>query len=239
MFHSSCLKADKRVYLIILFIFSFAIGAQAQRWRIMPVGNSLTAGKDGVTGVEGDGFRRFLYESLQSGGLDFTFVGGRGNSPYVGHFQSGAKIEWFLPGGSMDIKTALDQYQPNIVLVHLGTNNLLSDIQGPYTQSNTSSYKLRQLINTISADGNVQYILLCKIVPRLDDNNLPMPQVKQYNKEIEAMFFANQVSAKTVLVDMYSSLQPIRDVLPDKIHPTSTGYQKMADEYARVIKALN
>ncbi len=204
----------------------------------MAVGNSITAGKDGISGIEGNGFRKYLYDDLKAAGVDFAMVGGRGNAPYQGHFQSGAKIEWFISGGSMDIRTALDAYQPNIVLVHLGTNNA-GDTPGPYTQDYTSAGKLRRLINdNIAKDPNVRYILLCKIIPKLDANYMEITAIKQFNKEIELMFFNNALSSKVVLVDMYSAISPTRNELPDGIHPVDAGYQKMAAEYSRVIKAL-
>ncbi|MDZ7316615.1 MAG: GDSL-type esterase/lipase family protein, partial [candidate division KSB1 bacterium] len=226
----------------ILIGYSFLLGLtfplSAQQWRIMAVGNSITAGKDGITGVEGNGFRKYLYDDLRAAGVDFALVGGRGNSPYNGHFVSGAKIDWFLPGGSMDIKNALDAYQPNIVLVHLGTNNT-SDTPGPYTQDYTAAGKLRKLVNDqIAKDPNVKHILLCKIIPKLDANFQEIAQIRQFNREIELMFFNNALSSKVVIVDMYSAINPTRNDLPDGIHPIDAGYQKMALEYSRVIKAL-
>ena len=223
--------------VLLLFACLWGTVSFAQDWKIMPVGNSITAGKDGSTQAEGDGFRGYLYQELQSAGISFEFVGDYGGT-YRGHFQSGAKIDYFLSGGSLDISNALDIHQPNIVLLHIGTNNM-GDKIGPYTEFGTAAYKLRQLINdNLAKDSNVQHILVCKIIPKLDDNYIEMPQVKQFNKEIEYMFFDGALSNKVTIVDMYSSLRASRTDLPDGIHPISDGYSNMADEYARVIQEI-
>ncbi|MBN1559390.1 hypothetical protein JW998_04025, partial [candidate division KSB1 bacterium] len=207
----------------------------------MPVGNSLTAGKIPESGVEGDGFRGYLKDQL---GADFTFVGGDITvTPGLnGHFQSGAKIESFLPPnglplyGAKDITVALTTYNPEIVLLHVGTNNA-GDKSGPYTEQSTASYKLRELINTIGKHQSVGYILVCKIIPKLDANKNPLPWVQDYNEEIERMFFDNAISAKAVIVDLNSSVSN-SELGIDGIHPVPSGYERMASEYARVIKAI-
>jgi len=223
---------------VIILIIVLPHAAAAFTWKIMPVGNSITDGKEGAPGgvtnppdPTDPGFRKKLYDQLTSWGIDFEYVGGSGSSPYWGHFQSGRKIEDFFSGAILDITPALQTYQPEIVLVHLGTNNL-SDEAGPYTNSWTMSGKLRQLIKQIEREASVQYILVCKIIPRLDSNYIEMAKVRDYNAEIEKMFFDGAASAKMVVVDMFSQVPANSNWLPDRIHPKKEGYQYIADEYA-------
>ena len=223
---------------IILFIVVSPHFLFAYTWKIMPVGNSITDGKEGVPGGATNppdptdpGFRKRLYDQLSSWGIDFEFVGSSGASPYLGHFQSGAKIEDFFSGASLDITPDLQTNQPDIVLVHLGTNNL-SDEAGPYTNAWTMSGKLRQLIKDIEREASVKYILVSKIIPRLDDNYAEIVKVRDFNSEIEKMFFNGAASAKMVVVDMFSQVPASSNWLPDGIHPQKVGYQNIAEEYA-------
>ncbi len=225
--------------LIIFFTLAATQHVFAYTWKIMPVGNSITDGKEGVPGgatnppdAADPGFRKRLYDQLSNWGIDFEFVGGHGSAPYVGHFESGRKIDDFLTGGVLDITPALQTYQPEIVLLHLGTNNLGHDDAGPYTNEWSMAGKLRKLIKQIEREAGVQYILVCKIIPKLDDNYVEVQKVRDFNAEIEKMFFDGAASAKMVVVDMYSQIPGSISWLPDLTHPEKEGYQNMAEEYA-------
>jgi hypothetical protein len=229
---------------VVLFIAVSPITSVAYTWKILPIGNSITDGKEGVPGgitnqpdPTDPGFRKRLYDQLSSWGLDFEFVGSSGSAPYLGHFQSGRKIEDFFSGSILDVDPVLQSYQPEIVLLHLGTNNL-SDDAGPYTNSWTMGGKLRQLIKQIEREASVQYILVSKIIPRLDVNYIEMVKVRDFNAEIEKMFFSGDASAKMVVVDMYSQVSANGSALPDGIHPQKDGYQNIAEEYADLTRLV-
>ncbi|RQW09085.1 hypothetical protein EH222_04635, partial [candidate division KSB1 bacterium] len=226
-------QSRKIIIFFILVLLSRQLGART--WTVMPVGNSLTAGIIPGTSGLGDGFRGYLKDQL---GADFTFVGGDVTitAGLNGHFKTGAKIESFLPGGDKDIMQALNTYNPEIVLLHIGTNNT-GDKQGPYTEKYTASYNLRELINTIGKHQSVGYILVSKIISKLDANKIPLQQIQEFNKEIERMFFDNAISAKAVLVDMNSAVSYL-ELGIDGIHPVPSGYERMASEYTRVVQAI-
>ncbi len=207
----------------------------------MPVGNSITNGYPYEPG-----FRDDLYQQLNDTGLDFEFVGPDGSAPYNGLFLSGAKIEQFYEGAAKDIKAAINNYRPNMLLIHLGTNNYTdqaapySDDNGITLNTNTSSGKLAQVLKLASAFSSVERILVCKIISQQDNGTLENPQVVSFNSEIENMFFdraAGLAVDKMTIVDMYSKLE-LADYSEVR-HPNESGYEKMADEFARVIKGIN
>lgn len=231
-------RFGQNIFIILMISLAASFHAVHGQVRVMPVGNSITAGKDPYTGAEGEGFRGYLKDMLGSG---YVFVGDDevvGTSPGLnGHFKSGAKIEAFLPGGEKDITAALTAHNPEVVLLHLGTNNVdVNRVVGPYTQIGTPSYNLKELINIIGKHQSVQAILVCKIIPKLDANFMSISKIYDYNKEIERMFFDAALSTKAVVVDMNSFVGT--NELADGIHPVASGYQRMAEEYSNVTKAI-
>ena len=230
-----------------IIIAAWAPGLHAQ-WKIMPIGDSIT---DGV-GSTGAGYRSQLYDKLQ--GVNFSLVGPNGAAPYNGHFTRGAKIEEFYTGGYgtgvRDIASSMNTYQPDIILIHLGTNNMNNDDAAPYSENAgismlpTSSGKLAQLLAYASQWANgtrgdfLKRIIICKIVPRLV-NGSPDPKIPDFNAEIDRMFFENApgiVVSKITLADM-NSVVPLSD-LGDGTHPNDTGYAKMATEFNRILRGV-
>ena len=228
--------------LTAAFLFILPIHAISQIWKIMPIGDSITRG---LQDDDNSGFRDELNSYLLNEGISFDFVGDPSTAPLEGWFLSGAKIEDFLQGGNMDVGPALEQYQPNMVLVHLGTNNMGQAI-APYTSSYTASGKLFQLLSYLSQYNFLSRIIVCKIIPKKDDNGNLMPEVKQFNEQIDLMFFDGLYGNNSgvnwniiTLSDMYNSINPNSDLDTDGIHPVATGYDKMAQEYTRIIKGIN
>lgn len=234
-------KSHRIILILCLGILTITSNSSAAHWKIMLVGNSLTHGYPTDTG-----YRQTLYNYLTEAGVDFEFTGPDGYAPYNGLFISGAKIEDFFAGGSKDINAAIATYQPNMLLVHLGTNNYV-DVASPYSNDNgitlsatTSSGKMAKLLKQISSYSSLEHILVCKILSQTNNGILSNPQVMAFNSEIERMFFdrPSGISVdKMTIVDMYSQLE-IPDYY-DNRHPNQNGYNKMAQEFFRVIQGIN
>lgn len=224
------LRYNKKI-LVLIIIFVLPVLVYSKTWKIMPVGNSITAGEGSSSG---NGYRQILFNNLSNSGYDIEFVGPYG-APYNGFYQAGAKIEQFLPGGDLNITTQLNTYFPDIVLVQLGTNNTGHDAYGPYTDANSMSGKMYKLLQTISQHQNVRYILFCKIIPKIANGN-EEPKIRQYNAELEKFFFDNPPSDNLTIVDMYSAVSVSQ--LVDGVHPNNSGYQNMAIRFELAISDL-
>jgi len=229
------------ILIVVLIILSFSSNSYAAKWKIMPVGNSITQGYPFEPG-----YREILYNNLVNEGIDFEFVGPDGNVPYNGFYMNGAKIEDFYTGQNKDISAAINMYKPNMVLIHIGTNNY-TDVAAPYSNDNgntlitsTASGKLAKVLKQISYYSGIERIILCKIISQKDNGSLENPQVDKYNAEIDRIFFdrPSGISVdKMTIVDMNSVLD-LSNYYDDR-HPNQTGYGKMADEFTRVIKGIN
>ena len=226
----AALRFQRVLLLIIIYTFIMTSFAFAEALKIMPIGNSITAGEGSSTG---NGFRQPLLQNLNNSGYGVEFVGPHG-APFNGFFKSGAKIEEFLPGGAMDVSWPLSTYHPDIVLVHLGTNNT-SNEPGPYTDSNSASGKLHSLLGTIAQQPSVRYILVCKIIPKLVGGT-EEENVRLFNAQIEEMYFDNPPTDNLTIVDMYSAVSTGQ--LVDGVHPGDSGYENMAIRYEMAIADL-
>ncbi len=233
--------------LVVTLFFGIVLGsadaASAQTWKIMMVGNSITLGKFSSDSL---GFRRPLYEQLTDAQVDFDFVGDTGDSPYEGWFYSGAKIPDFYPPGQYDITNQMNTYQPDLVLVHLGTNDITHDTVIPYSYDNGQNFadtitgRLAYLLaylakwKTGEFDTSLKQILVCKIIPREDH----MDRTYLFNRELVKIYHDSEAGnipdippGTLTIVDQFSAIDTTTMMLGDGIHPNDDGYQEMANVY--------
>ena len=234
-------------------------GIPPAQHRIMLVGNSIT---EGTGSSDGQGFRPMLYQKLTDAGVDFTFVGSEGTPPNEGYFFAGEKIDQFYPPGfdagdgtgAVDIANVMPVYQPDIIMLHLGTNDLSRETyitpysdDGGQTLNGSTSGQLAQLIKYILQwhDGTLgaflQTIYVSQIIPR----DTRAYRVVEFNPEVANLVadFANGTitgyPAPVVLVDHYTPFIENPDLftgnendyMSDALHPNDVGYDVMATTY--------
>ncbi|MBN1999552.1 T9SS type A sorting domain-containing protein [candidate division KSB1 bacterium] len=237
-------------YLFIFIYVLFNASAGQGEWKIMPVGNSITAG---TGSSNGNGFRDDLYESLL--GTNIQFVGPDGASPYFGFFEPGVRTQDLYSSGYgnglKDIAAAMYTYRPEVILVHIGTNGIDNIPPAPYSYNNgqtflhTSSGILAEFLKYISqwANGSkgtfVQHILVCKIIPRSNQGEQD-EKVIEYNAQIDRIFFDSppQIATdKITVVDMYSVMN-INTDYSDGLHPNDNGYSKISNLYNEILRGI-
>ena len=138
-----------------------ATSVETRPVNIMPLGDSITQGDS-----DHDTYRRPLWKSLEGDGYDVDFVGSlrrhhRGTAPHT-DFDMDHEGHW---GWRVDeildrIRDWLEAHEPDVVLVHLGSNDVFQ------RQSIESTIvELRQLIDTIHGVRPEATILLAQIIP--------------------------------------------------------------------------
>lgn len=189
--------------------------------RIMPLGDSITAGNGSR---DHGGYRTYLQDMLRSQGMAVTFVG----SQHYGPASSGA--DEGHPGAritdlSPHIEQWLTTYQPDIILLHIGTNDIEHHVPlGVVTNH------LSHLLDTMTATLPTTLIIVAQITPLCHF----MPQVQAYNAAIPALVAAKAAQgARIRWVNMYNAV-PLHD-LGDCVHPTDVGYQRMAQVWDTAI----
>ena len=257
----------KPVFILITMLFIVtAILKAGEAVKIMPVGNSITAGEHYKYPPvpERTGYRKDLYKMLIDSGYNVDFVGSQNHGE-----RSESDTNWYdwnneaYPGKKIPfiagkVKDALDIYKPDILLVHVGTNGR------DWDQKPGQVMEMLDSINKFSVDNDHPVtVFLCKIIKRFID--IDTAPTSQFNSDV-----ADSVAARTgdkikiIMVDMengagldYTDRLPDPTAIPpyeggdmlgrrypnvsnDKYHPNDKGNTKMAVKfYEELVKELD
>jgi lysophospholipase L1-like esterase len=217
---------------------------KGQACVVLPLGDSLTQGAYS----SGGGYRRELFREVVAHGQSVTFVGSQAAGPamldgvavpfprhHEGH--GGYTIE--------DISTWLTQnntiatYKPDVVLLHIGTNNGLRH-PGPNIPSVLTA--LGKLIDQIvDADPHL-LVIVAQIIPSKSADGVA--NIATYDAGIPAVVAARAAAGKHVIVaDIHSFFVADpnwkTDYLPTSdVHPIDAGYDAMGRGWYSVLGPL-
>ena len=244
-------------YLLYFAMFIFIlhtnfISTAGAANKIMPLGDSITQGTaSGVTAEEFQvSYRKALYDRLKAAGYvvnDEIFVGTLISGESVANFDPdheghpGWRAEEIVAGrtgaGEGKLSDWLLAQAPNIVLLHIGTN----DISG----NNEDWKEVEDILVVIddyeSASGKAVWIILSLIIDRNCDPFLPpcpkSLETTNFNNDVrDFVFLPRQTGGdKIVLLDMQNDAGINYDRwdmggdMWNGLHPFETGYDKMAD----------
>ncbi len=205
--------------------------------RIMPLGDSITYGanSDGI----GGGYRYPLYVALTNAGYNVDYVGTQTSIPHAG---LGAEINheghsgWHVSAASNglyeNILTWLSQIDaPDVVLVHIGTNDTGDVPNFPGTID-----ELDALIIRIATARPYAHIIVTTLLKRgADDTDSRNVLIDTYfNPYVLSRFQAHQAAGRRVhFLDMHAYLE--RTDMYDNLHPNNGGYGKMAAAWFPVV----
>jgi lysophospholipase L1-like esterase len=183
---------------------------------VLPLGASITYG---YGSTDGNGYRGRLYERLtHEAGLHVDFVGSvhSGTMPDTDHEGH--------PGWRIDQIAArtdgwLDEYHPDVVIMHLGTNDM---IQG-YRPAGAPQ-RLVALADHIVAHHPGTTVYVSTLVASSDPPT--NARIDVFNARLPALATGHP---GVVYVDQHSAMPA--DELSDKVHPTDAGYRRIADAW--------
>ncbi|MER7222127.1 ricin-type beta-trefoil lectin domain protein [Streptomyces rubradiris] len=194
--------------------------------RLMPLGDSITWGVGSSTG---NGYRGPLWNKLAADGHPLDFVGTVRNGSMSdpdneGH--SGYRIDQIAALAD----ASLTRYRPNVVTLHIGTN----DLQGA-SEADTAISRLRSLVGQVTADVPDATVLVASLVVSTSASEERFRGA--YNQAVSRIVSDARAAGKHVgYVDM-SGLTTAD--LADSLHPDDAGYQKMADAFHRGVQAAD
>ena len=227
--------------------------AQSDPVRILPLGDSITQGEGRDRSVypndtPRDSYRRPLWQKLAAEGCAVDFVGSsttnfKGPAPnpdfdldHEGHW--GWRTDEILDGnpdaeagsGSGRLSEWLDGYTPDVVLLHLGSNDVF---QG---QGNASTIdELNDVINQLRVDNPSVTILLAQLIPADSPFN---DEISALNREIATLANNKSIeSSPVIVVDQNIGFNAITDTY-DNVHPNAIGEEKMAQTWFEALLPL-
>ena len=212
---------------ILLMQGGMAAHAQSAGLRLMPVGDSITAGYQKITNSN-NGYRGPLYSELISQGDALDFVGSQRSGVMFDPDNEGYYGDRIDQVAGL-ISGELALYQPNVVLLHIGTN----DLNGNY-QVSTAPARLASLIDQIIAADPTATVIVAQLICANDPNVQAL--INSYNAQIPGIVQARANAGKHVFMVSMNTLTTAD--LSDTIHPNDGGYQKMADVWDAGIKQV-
>lgn len=195
--------------------------------KILTIGDSITAGEHPVEPTPG-AYRLQLQNNYIDDDLDIDFVGSQINE---GVDLNDAEHEGH-PGWTineltefLDTEDILTSYQPNIVLLMAGTNDILR-----FDDASTVIADLNQLIEHIRDELTNTWIFVSSITP-LDPTDKGQ-QRANIVEEVNALLpdIAEQKGERVTYVNAGGSLE-LDDLATDDIHPNTAGYQEIGNAW--------
>lgn len=199
--------------------------------RVMPLGDSITMGTYTPTSPSDDrsiGYRLKLYNDLTStasGRYNIDFVGGAINGQTLmsdpQHEGHGGYVAQQIANG---IGQWLSNQPPDIVLLHIGTN----DISGDPSASAAPVSTILQNIESWEQANHRLWVFVARIIQRLDGRS-----VTAYNDDIAARVAARN-NDRLFLVNQQTGAGLVYATtgdMADDLHPNQSGYDKMADKW--------
>jgi len=193
--------------------------------KILPLGDSITFG------IQFEGaYRVELFSKAVSANKKITFVGSQMNGPttvsgmtfprsHEGH--RGFTIDQMVPFVASDA-----QYAPNIILLHIGTNDTYM------TNPGGAPARLQSLVDMILAAYPNTLLVVAKIVPYPSQ----MANVNTFNATIPGLVASRAAMGKHILLaDLNTGFNVPTMLSSDTIHPNQTGYNFMGDTWYSVI----
>jgi lysophospholipase L1-like esterase len=209
------------------------------RLRVMPLGDSITQGGQGFAS-----WRYPLWYSLPSapavdfvGGQAIVFGGDGGSNPntalYPGYYTSFDREHEGWWGYRTDQIEALafaaaSAARPDVVLVHLGTNDVGQS--GASGVANAATYLPRILWNVRAARPGASF-LVAQVVPIGPGTSYfaNAGSVASLNATIATVVAAeDSPGSRVVLVDQHTGFDLANDMQPDGLHPDVSGENRMA-----------
>jgi lysophospholipase L1-like esterase len=227
-----------------------------QRLTILPLGDSITWGYNNGNLTSGYGYRIPLLNDIVGDNIPMQYMGSDSTGPING--DAGASLNeghvgyqiiqithnldgndnsyhnfggcWLRGGNPATI--GRNPIVPQVVLVHIGTNDATSGQESAASILSLLQGCLNSLQNILP---NAQ-IFVASLVPREDNANAEAIQ-EQYNALIPALVLT--YGSNFHFVDMHTNF-PSNGITPsiDPLHPNQTGYNWMATQWYTAISAV-
>jgi len=200
--------------------------------RVMPLGDSITQGRAGK-----ENYRPLLWDLLRRAGADVDFVGSRNRfyvetAPTEGfdHDHEG-HWGWRAEEVLARIGEWAGEAKPDVVLIHLGTNDI-----GNGQGIEETVEEIGGIILALRRTNGRVAVLLAGIIPVVHRET--SRRIALYNNRLEELARHLDTAVSPVrMVDQFEGFDSRRDTY-DGVHPNARGAGKMALRWYRALLPL-
>ncbi len=220
------------VLITIGFSGQFTTPARAAATKIMPLGDSIT-GSPGC-------WRAILWNRLQTSGFtNIDFVGTLNNSndcgiTYDGNNEGhGGYLATNIANQNL-LPSWLSATTPDIVIMHLGTNDVWNNIAPATILAAFST-----MVDQMRANNPNVKIIVAQIIPMNPSGCSTCAQgAVNFNAAIPAWASSKSTAQSPItVVDQWTGFSTSADT-SDGVHPNATGIQKMSDKWYPALSAV-
>lgn len=211
----------KKIFLVCLAFLASTAGSWAERIKVACVGNSITYGA-GIANREKNSYPSQLQYYLGDG-YEVKNFGSNGAT---------ALVSGDHPYVKTDVYKESKAFQPDIVLIKLGTND--TKPHNWNKEQFIADYQL--LIDTYrSLESHPRIILLTQVRCFLTEKNTISPEIieQQVRSLVEHLAWKNKLEIIN-LFNLFGN-QWEQPIMPDRLHPSSLGAGDMAKKIGRYI----
>lgn len=187
-----------------------------QKLKVMPLGDSITAG---LGSSNGTAYRGPLYQRL-AGNVDF--VGSRTDGGDMPDPDNEGHSGWRIDQIADNTTAWSSRYRPDAVTLHLGTNDMDQNYQ-----VGTAPDRLGGVIDRILGAQPGATVLVSSIVPSTKPET--QSRIVQFNGRVSGMVEQRRNSGEHVLFVNMGGVTTAD--LADALHPNDQGYQRMANAF--------
>lgn len=205
------------------------------QYRIMPLGDSITAGYCPGSDYQFGGYRMYLANKLEENGFagQFDFVGKWNTGEGYDMDNNGtngvmiANDDWGDSITTDIVKNGiLDTYQPDMILLQIGTNDILGQDENiALREVSKIKERLENLINIIMEKMKEDTVIFLASIPYMEGSNYEQynDNVTDYNMSIRQLVKGKQAeNQKIYFVDINGAVSKGQYV--DGVHPNQEGY---------------
>lgn len=195
--------------------------SRATPTKVMPLGDSITAGADAAQG----GYRTDLYQLLRADGRPVDFVGSTvSGSAALADKDNEGHGGWTIGMIQGSIAGWLNTYTPDVLTVQIGTNDMYDD-----AAAGAAPGRLSTLLDTIAQTRPDAQVFVTSIPPINDANHYS--RVNAFNNTIPGIVAAKVAAGKKItFVDTNPSFANPYD-MADAVHPNYGSLSKAATRW--------
>lgn len=201
--------------------------------QIYPLGDSITYG-DVHDGQSYPSYRYWLWNDLKSKGFDVDFIGSQHGPDYgfVFDTDNDGHAGYTSARELAELPTWLPGLHPDIVLLHLGTNDVLEGVPQSETIGNIGA-----IITELRTANPQVRILLAGIIPTsVDKTNQQIVSLNNGLAGLQQQM--NTESSPIILVDQYTDYDGEHDNQDGGVHPAESGAVKIAARWSASLVPL-